>query len=211
MVTLEKLKPGDIEAKSFQLIGEELSRMGIMLDPRHEHIIKRCIHTSADMDFATNMKFSDDAVPKIKEAIKNGCYIITDTKIVQSGIDKARLDVFGSSVLCFVGSQDVVQESKMEGVTKAYISMRKAKVLDKPVVFAIGNSPTAIQSILEMNALGEFSPVAVIGTPAGFVNVEGSKENLIESGIPYIVSRGRKGGNDIASAIVNAIQYSITR
>ena len=89
------------------------------------------------------------------------------------------------------------------------MSMEKAAKLDRPVIFAIGNAPTALLSIYDLVKAGKLSPAAVIGVPVGFVNVVESKEKIIELGVPAIVARGRKGGSNIAAAIVNAIQYKI--
>jgi len=206
-VKVENIRPDQIEARSFEIIGEILGDK--KLDPRYELIIKRCIHTSADFEYADSMYFVDGVVDKIKEAIKNGACIVTDTRMAQSGINKKRIEAYGGQVLCFIGDEDVAAEAKERGLTRSYVSMEKASRLGKPVIFAIGNAPTALLSICSLVSEGKLDPVAVIGVPVGFVNVVESKERLIESGIPAIVARGRKGGSNIAAAIVNAIQYQL--
>lgn len=203
------LKPADIEKRSFEIITEILGEK--KLDERYDDIIKRCIHTSADFEYADNLCFTDDAVPKILEAIKGGAYIVTDTTMAQSGINKRKIRELGGEVLCFIGDADVAEQAKERGVTRSLVSMEKAAKLDKPVIFAIGNAPTALFSICELTAAGRLSPAAVIGVPVGFVNVVESKELLLDSGIPCIVARGRKGGSNIAAAIINAIQYRLGR
>uniref|UniRef100_UPI004029BB3E precorrin-8X methylmutase n=1 Tax=Agathobacter sp. TaxID=2021311 RepID=UPI004029BB3E len=50
-----------------------------------------------------------------------------------------------------------------------------------------------------------------IGVPVGFVNVEAAKELILETDVPHIVNRGRKGGSNVAAAIVNAILYELGR
>lgn len=204
---IENIRPDQIEAKSFEIISEILGDR--VLDPRYELVIKRCIHTSADFEYADSMYFTDGVVEKIKEAIKNGATIVTDTKMAQSGINKKRIEAYGGKVLCFIGDEDVAAEAKERGLTRSYISMEKASKLEAPVIIAVGNAPTALFSICELVKEGKLDPVAVIGVPVGFVNVVESKEQLIESGIACIVARGRKGGSNIAAAIVNAIQYQI--
>lgn len=206
---IEKIRPEDIEGRSFEIITEMLGEMGKNVDPRYEHIIKRCIHTSADFEYADSLYFADGAVEKIADAIRGGAYIVTDTKMAQAGINKKRIEKLGGSVLCFIGDEDVAEEAAERGLTRSFVSMEKAVGLDRPVIFAIGNAPTALMAICEMHKKGKFSPVAVIGAPVGFVNVVQSKEELIRSGIPCIVARGRKGGSNIAACIINAVQYSI--
>lgn len=204
---VENIRPDQIEARSFEIIGEILGDK--KLDPRYELIIKRCIHTSADFEYADSMYFVDGVVDKIKEAIRAGACIVTDTRMAQSGINKKRIEAYGGQVLCFIGDEDVAAEAKERGLTRSYVSMEKAARLGKPVIFAIGNAPTALLSICSLVQEGKLDPVAVIGVPVGFVNVVESKERLIDSGIPAIVARGRKGGSNIAAAIVNAIQYQL--
>lgn len=204
---IENIKPDQIEAKSFEIITETLGER--KLDPRYDLIIKRCIHTSADFEYADSMYFSDGVVEKVKEAIKAGATIVTDTRMAQSGINKKRIEGYGGKVLCFIGDEDVAKEAKERGLTRSFVSMEKASKIEGPVIFAIGNAPTALFSICELAAAGKLNPVAVVGVPVGFVNVVESKETLIESGIPAIVARGRKGGSNIAAAIINAMQYQI--
>ena len=206
---IDHIKPQDIEQKSFEILSSILEEQGKAIDEKHAHIIKRCIHTSADFEYADSMYFSEGVEEKIAEAIKNGGYIVTDTRMAQAGINKAYIEKLGGQVLCFIGDEDVAAEAKERGLTRSFISMEKAARLDKPVVFAIGNAPTALKSICQLHREGILNPVAVVGVPVGFVNVVESKEELIESGIPAIVARGRKGGSNVAAAIINAIQYKL--
>ena len=100
-------------------------------------------------------------------------------------------------------------EAKERGITRASVSMERAMKLDRPVIFAIGNAPTALITLSEHSGSGEYVPDFVIGVPVGFVNVEAAKELIIASGIPHIVNRGRKGGSNVAAAICNAVLYSM--
>ena len=204
---IENIKPDQIEAKSFEIIGEILGDK--KLDSRYEAVIKRCIHTSADFEYADSLYFTDGIIETVQDAIRSGAYIVTDTKMAQAGINKKRIEAYGGKVLCFIGDEDVAQEAKARGVTRSLVSMEKAAQLDRPVIFAIGNAPTALISICDLVKAGKLRPAAVIGVPVGFVNVVESKEQIIKLGVPAIVARGRKGGSNIAAAIVNAIQYKI--
>ena len=166
---IENIKPDQIEKKSFEILSSVLDEMGKEVDPRYEHIIKRCIHTSADFEYADSMYFTDGVDQKIAEAIKNGAYIVTDTTMAMSGINKRRIEKYGGSVKCFIADPDVAKEAKERGVTRSLVSMEKASRLDRPVIFAIGNAPTALFSICDLIAAGKLDPVAVVGVPVGFV------------------------------------------
>ncbi len=206
---IEHIKPMDIEKRSFEIITEILGDR--VLDPENELVIKRAIHTTADFDYADNLVFSEHAVANTIEALKNGCDIVTDTQMAKSGINKTILGKLGGEVHCFMSDEDVAKEAKERGVTRALVSMEKAAALDKPCIFAIGNAPTALIRLRELYDEGKLDPVLIIGVPVGFVNVVESKELIIETDMPYIVARGRKGGSNVAAAICNAILYQITR
>ena len=206
---IENIKPMDIEKRSFAIITEILG--DTKLDPENELVIKRCIHTSADFDYVQNLVFSDHAVQKGIEALKNGCDIVTDTQMARSGINKTILGKLGGEVHCFMSDPDVAAEARERGVTRAIVSMEKAAKLEKPCIFAIGNAPTALISIKEQMDKGILHPALIVGVPVGFVNVVESKELIIASDVPHIVARGRKGGSNIAAAICNAMLYQIMR
>lgn len=204
-VKLQKVLPEDIEKRSFEIIGAELGE--IYLDSLEEPVIKRVIHTTADFEYLENLKFSEDAVAKGIKALKNGAVIISDTQMVRAGINKATLEALGGEALCFMADEDVAKASKTNGTTRATASMEKAAKLNKPIIFAIGNAPTALVRIYELIQEGQLKPELIIGVPVGFVNVVESKELIMELDIPYIVAKGRKGGSNVAAAICNAMLY----
>ena len=203
---LEHVLPKDIEKRSFEILSKELG--DVPMDPEQEPVIKRCIHTSADFDYYKNLCFSENAVAIFKDAIRNGACIVTDTQMAKSGISKATLAKYGGEVFCFMSDEDVAEEAKANGYTRAIASMNKASKLEKPLIFAIGNAPTALIRLKELIE-GGFHPCGIIGVPVGFVNVVESKELIMQAGIPYIVARGRKGGSNIAAAICNALLYNM--
>ena len=205
----EIIKPMDIEKRSFEIITELLGDR--KLDSENELVIKRVIHTTADFDYADNLVFSEHAVRKGIEALKAGCDVVTDTQMARSGINKTVLEKLGGTVHCFMSDPEVAAEAKARGITRAVVSMEHAARLTKPLIFAIGNAPTALMRLRELMDAGEVHPALVIGVPVGFVNVVESKEQIIESSAPHIVARGRKGGSNVAAAIVNALLYQISR
>lgn len=204
-VKLQNVLPEEIEKRSFEIIGQELG--DIELDPLEAPVIKRVIHTTADFDYVKNLKFSTDAVSKGIEALKKGAAIITDTQMVRAGINKSVLEALGGEALCFMADEDVAAAAKANGTTRATASMDKASGLEKPVIFAVGNAPTALIRVYELVREGRLKPELIIGVPVGFVNVVESKELIMELDVPYIVARGRKGGSNVAAAVCNALLY----
>lgn len=206
-IELENVKPMDIEKRSFEMITEELGDTPLLLGT--ELVVKRCIHTSADFDYAKNLCFSENVIEKAMEAIKKGACIVTDTQMAKSGINKRALARYGGEVYCFMSDEDVAELAKKNGSTRATVSMDKAAKMDKPLIFAIGNAPTALVRLYELIQEGALKPELIIGVPVGFVNVVQSKELIMQADVPYIVARGRKGGSNIAACICNALLYMI--
>ena len=206
-IELENVLPREIEKRSFELITEELGER--TFPEEQEPIIKRCIHTSADFDYADNLCFSEGVVEKAKEAIRNGACIVTDTQMAKSGINKKKLAAYGGEVLCFMSVEDVAETAKKTGTTRATACMDKAAAMNRPLIFAIGNAPTALIRLYELIEEKKLKPELVIGVPVGFVNVVQSKELIMQADVPYIVARGRKGGSNIAACICNALLYNM--
>lgn len=232
-IHLEQVLPEKIEERSFAIIGEELEQMGIHLKPDEELIIKRAIHTTADFDYAANLVFSPDAPSLGIQALKEGAVIVTDTNMAWSGINKRKAESLGCQVVCFMADEEVARAAKEQGCTRAAASMEKAARLfggvqtaadddrrdgkplnntenqrKPPVIVAVGNAPTALVKLYQLIEEGRFHPALIIGVPVGFVNVVQSKEWIISrTDVPYIVARGRKGGSNVAAAIVNALLY----
>ena len=204
-IELQRVAPAEIEARSMEIIGEELGNRVFPADQLP--IIKRAIHTSADFDYADNLVFSPGAVAAGIAAIKGGCTIVTDTQMAFSGVNKKVLEKFGGKAVCFMSDPDVAAEAKERGETRATVSMERAARLEGPLVLAIGNAPTALVRACELMEEGKLAPALVIGAPVGFVNVVESKELLLTMNVPHIVARGRKGGSNIAAAICNALLY----
>lgn len=206
---IKQLEPMEIEKRSFEIISHELSEMQITLPADQEMITKRVIHTSADFDYIQTLKYSKDAVAIAKRLISEGADIVTDTNMALSGINKKYLAKFGGQAHCFIADDEVALIAKEKKTTRAAVSMEFASRIDKPVIFAIGNAPTALIELYDMIEKGIYKPAFVIGVPVGFVNVEAAKELIMETGVPYIVNVGRKGGSNIAAAICNALIYSL--
>ena len=190
---LEQVRPADIEKRSFEIITEELRQKGKVLPPGTEPIVKRCIHTSADFDYADNLIFSPGAVEKALEALRQGAPVVTDTQMGKAGINKRKLAQYGSQAYCFMSDEDVAGVAAEMGVNG---------------IFAIGNAPTALVRLCELIEEEKLKPKLIIAVPVGFVNVVQAKEMILDlKDVPSIVAKGRKGGSNIAACICNALLY----
>ena len=205
------MRPQEIETRSMEIIEEELGERAAAWPPEELLVVKRCIHTSADFDYGENLVFSPGAVEIALEALRNGVTIVTDTSMAAAGINKRPAAALGVEVRCFIADPDVAAEAKGRGVTRSAVCMERAAALGRPVIAAVGNAPTALMRIKELAEEGRFRPELVIGVPVGFVNVVEAKEMILGTDIPHIVARGRKGGSNIAAAIVNALLYQVRR
>ena len=206
---IEHILPADIEKRSMEIIEEELGE--IQLPAAEKNIIKRVIHTSADFEYARTLRFSPDAVSKGLAALRQGCTIVTDTNMAYMGISQRGLETLHSTKVCFMADADVARMAKTQGNTRAVACMDKASTVRGPLIIAVGNAPTALLRLDELIRAGKIHPDLIIGVPVGFVNVVYAKEIIMQSGVPYIVAKGRKGGSTIAAAICNALIYTLTR
>lgn len=210
LTELEQVRPADIEKRSFEIITEELGDRVLL--PGTEPIVKRCIHTSADFEYADNLVFSDHAVDRALDAVRHGASIVTDTQMARAGINKKRLARYGGEAYCFMSDEDVAETARLNGTTRAAACMDKAAELygNERLIFAVGNAPTALVRLYELVNEGVLRPELIIGVPVGFVNVVQSKELILGlKDTPYIVARGRKGGSNIAACICNALLYML--
>jgi precorrin-8X/cobalt-precorrin-8 methylmutase len=205
---LESIAPQEIEGRSFAIIESELGRD---LDPELAPIIKRVIHTTADFSYADTLCFSRGVKEIALQALRAGAHIITDTNMARAGINKERLAALGGRIHCFMADEDVALTAKAKGITRAAAAAEKAlglaASLQKPLIFAVGNAPTALAALYRLITDEGLRPALVIGVPVGFVNVVQAKALIMQAGVPFIVNQGRKGGSNVAAAICNALIY----
>lgn len=202
---VEIIKPMDIEKESFRIISEELGQVDI--EEKELLVLKRVIHTTADFEYKNNLIFNHNPVEKGINLLKNGCVIVTDTTMALSGISKISLKKGGNEAFCFISDDDVINEAKERGITRAQVAMEKAAKINKPLIIAAGNAPTALIKLDELIKENKIKPELIIACPVGFVNVVESKELILNHNIASIVARGRKGGSNVAAAIINAMLY----
>lgn len=203
--------PADIERTSMGIITAELAARGLAVPPENAAVVKRVIHTTADFDYAENLRFTSGAAAAGVAAMRAGAVVITDTNMALAGITKPGLAKLGGQAACYMADPEVAARAKAEGTTRAVAAMHKAAAEHPGAILAVGNAPTALLTIAEQIEAG-LRPALVIGVPVGFVNVVESKERLFVTceahGVPAIVAMGRKGGSNVAAAICNALIYS---
>jgi len=198
--------PAEIEKRSFEIIAEKLA--GKQFSPQNINVIKRVIHTTADFDYADNLFFSEGAVTVAKEALKNRARIVTDTQMAKAGINKKTAKQLGCDLYCFIDAPAVIESAQIKGFTRACAAVDlAAETLENPIIFVVGNAPTALIRLHELITGNAVAPVLIIAVPVGFVNVVESKELILGLKVPHIVARGQKGGSNVAAAICNALLY----
>ena len=208
-----KTLPSDIERGSMAIIAQELRVRGITLPPENAAVVMRCIHASADFDYAENLRFTPGAVEKAVEAMRSGAEIVTDTNMALAGISRPGLKKLGGAAYCFMAEDFIAETAKQNGTTRAVAAMDYAAEKHPDAILVVGNAPTALFRIAERIEAG-LRPRLVIAAPVGFVNVVEAKERVFETceryDVPAIATMGRKGGSSIAAAICNALIYTAT-
>ena len=203
--------PADIERTSISIITRELDELGLTPPPETAAVVKRVIHTTADFDYAKNLRFTPGAVQAAVRALQRGAVIVTDTNMALAGISRPGLAKLGCEAVCYMADPTVAEAAKQAGTTRAVAAMHRAAREHPGAILAVGNAPTALLTIAEEIEAG-LRPALVIGVPVGFVNVVESKETLFaiceQHGVPAIAAMGRKGGSNVAAAICNALVYS---
>ncbi len=203
--------PADIERTSISIITRELDELGLTPPPETAAVVKRVIHTTADFDYAKNLRFTPGAVQAAVRALQTGAVIVTDTNMALAGISRPGLAKLGCEAVCYMADPAVAEAAKQAGTTRAVAAMHRAAREHPGAILAVGNAPTALLTIAEEIEAG-LRPALVIGVPVGFVNVVESKEILFavceQHGVPAIAAMGRKGGSNVAAAICNALVYS---
>lgn len=211
-----QIKPEDIERKSFEILTSQMNKDRLKFYTEDELlVVKRTIHTTADFDYQYNVIFQNNAIETLKHCIQSDAMIFTDTNMALSGINKRILTgKFSITPRCLIAESDTVEYAKKNNTTRATASVDLAYQIrdekqdlnkDKkiPIVFAVGNAPTALIRIHEL--LEKYTPDFIIAAPVGFVNVIEAKELIKQSNIPAIICDGNKGGSNVCAAIINAV------
>lgn len=198
--------PMEIEQRSFEIIGSEMGAHNFTEEELS--IVKRVIHTSADFEYKDLVYIRDGAIEEAKKLLKSGVKIYTDTNMIAAGINKKALKQLGCEVITYVSLEEVAKKAKEEKITRSMAAVAKASE-EGVEFFVFGNAPTALFNLKSLYEEGKANPKFIIGVPVGFVGARESKEEVEKLDIPMITIRGRKGGSNIAAAVVNALMYML--
>ena len=196
----------EIFEDSMSIIRQLLAKDFETMDPHTVPIVERVVHATAEPEFARLLTFSKDAVKFGLEALKDGADIVADVKMVESGINARTVQRFGSRVLTYTEDERTISLADRTKITRTAAAMQiaAAEGLDGDIVI-IGNSPTAALAVADIVKRNVARPAVVIATPVGFVKAAESKEEISTLSVPYIITRGVKGGSAVAVAIMNAL------
>lgn len=196
--------PGhQIEQESFRIIRAEMGEHH--LSEAELAVVVRMIHATADFDFARITSFHPEAIQAGLAALRRGCTIVADVRMVEVGISGSLLSRLGGRVVCDIGRPEVAEAAAAAQQTRATLAMRRNAANIHDGIVAIGNAPTALLEVIRLVQAEKIRPALIIGMPVGFVSAVESKHDLITLNLPYITTVGRKGGSTVAVACVNAL------
>jgi precorrin-8X/cobalt-precorrin-8 methylmutase len=197
------MRPREIETESFRIIDREAGPHGF--PPEQWQIVRRMIHTSADFDYLRTARFHPQAIPAGTAAIRAGKPIITDTNMARAGIRKTDAQRFGIAATCHMDAPAIHAAAGSSGTTRATAAVDAAAAEMSGGIYVVGNAPTALLRLIELVRSGQARPALIVGLPVGFVNAAESKAALAKLDHPFITNEGRKGGSNVAAAVVNAL------
>jgi precorrin-8X/cobalt-precorrin-8 methylmutase len=167
-------------------------------------VVVRMIHACGMTDLAADVGYSDGVVRAARAALLAGAPVLCDAQMVASGITRRRLPA-GNEIICLLGDPRVPSLAGQLNTTRSAAALDLWEPWLAGAVVAIGNAPTALFRLLELQAAGAGRPAAVLGIPVGFVGAAESKAALAQSGLEYLVVHGRRGGSAMTVAAVNAV------
>jgi len=197
--------PEAIETRSLAIIDEEVPEPRPFVGPQWD-IVRRLIHTTADFNMLDLVRFSPQAVRAGLDALAEGATIVTDTEMARCAIPLRRMTPLGCTVRCLLNEPDVIAAAQAANGTRAAAAVDAALTLPGPLIFVIGNAPTALLRLIKRLDEGMPPPALIVGMPVGFVNAAESKALLMtRADVPWIAISGRKGGSPLAGATINAL------
>lgn len=192
-----------IESKSFRIIREEMGAHSF--DEAALAVVVRVVHATADFDFVKTLRFHPAAVQSAVNALRQGCDVLSDVRMVQVGIADRLLGQLGGQTRCLIDAPAVRARAAAEETTRSVAAMRALAPAMSGAIVATGNAPTALLEVLRLIEEEGVRPALVVGVPVGFVSAVESKDALLAVDVPYITTIGRKGGSTVAAAAVNAL------
>lgn len=180
-----------IEQESFAILRARVDLSH--LPPLHRAVVERVVHSSADLDYVTDLVTDEQALRAGQAALLAGAPVVADVQMVAAGITTR-------DVVCRV------REAKAcDGLTRSAAAVRMAYDEVGPgAVWVVGCAPTALFELIALDV----APALVVGLPVGFVGAAESKAALRDSGLPAVSNVSEKGGSAVAAAALNALLYS---
>ncbi|KIH96942.1 precorrin-8X methylmutase [Streptomonospora alba] len=184
-----------IEAESFAILRSRVDLSA--MPPLSRAVAERIIHSSADLDYATDLVIDDTAVKEAAERLKDGAPVVTDVGMVAAGIT-------ARDCVCHITDPRAERLARTTGITRSAAAVRSAYSEVGPgAVWVVGCAPTALTEIIAR----QVEPALVVGLPVGFVGAAESKAELRASGLPQVSNVSEKGGSAVAAAALNALLY----
>ncbi len=195
-----------IEHDSFAIVDREAGAHNYT--PAQWQVVRRMIHATADFEFNGLTEFHEHAINAALQAISKGAPIVADVEMICVGLSKPRLEHFGMRSYQYISNGDVIAEAKARNTTRAVQAMGKAHRMGhiNNGIVAVGNAPTALLEVVRMIKEENVKPALIVGMPVGFVSAAESKElTSTLQDVPWIVTRGRKGGSTLVVAALHAL------
>ena len=198
------LLPEEIDRESLNMVEASLPD-SMNLTPNERFVVSRIVRAEGDPEIAQSIKFSLGAVDLGIAALRAKAPVLTDVRMVEVGISKALLAAHNITTHCRIDAPEVAQRAQKESTTRSIAAIRELAPLLEGAVVTIGNAPTALLALLDLLGEGAQRPAVVLGMPVGFVACAESKEELVQSDVPFMTIQGRRGGSSAAAAAVNAM------
>jgi precorrin-8X/cobalt-precorrin-8 methylmutase len=195
--------PPDILTESFRIIDAEAGAHGF--GPLEWPVVRRMVHASGDLEMIQLVHFSSGAVAAGVQAFQEAVPIVTDVRMVATGIQRPAREALGVGLHCFLDAPDLTGDTEPRGLTRCARALEHALAVLPDAVYVVGNAPTALSVLCAAVRAGTARPRLVIAMPVGFVGVIESKAEAVALATPVMAVRGRRGGSAVAAAAVNAL------
>ncbi len=187
------------DAQSLAIIDSEMGEH--IFSPAEYELVRRVVYATADFEYKSLIRFSERALQAAAAALAARTTIVVDVQMVQVGILQNIQNTFANPVYCSMDSYTHPQKEK----TRVASGMETLAKRYPEGIFVVGQSQTALMTLVDLIESEEIRPALIIATPAGFLDVDAAKERLRESLVPNITIDSRKGNAVVAAAIVDGL------
>ena len=187
------------DAQSLRVIDREVGNH--MFTPSEYELVRRLIYATADFEFASLIRFSEHALTSGAAALAARTTIVVDVPMVQVGIAPPIQETFVNPVYC---SMDALTRPQ-KGKSKTAWGIETLAKRYPEGIFIVGESQTALESLVDLVENNHVRPALIIATPAGFLDIDVLKDRLKDTMVPHITINGQKGNPVLAVAIMNGL------